>query len=111
AESQTPSEEVVASPDDLETQILGDAGESQQPPIHARKNPEDKAPIKEEQGGGEPSEAPKSEESEDSKEEPEQTTADAKKDCGGGVVDEPQPKPLEELADLQIGLAESLQQQ
>ncbi|KAI7682272.1 hypothetical protein KC319_g1105, partial [Hortaea werneckii] len=39
AESQTPSEEVVASPDDLETQILGDAGESQQPPIHARKNP------------------------------------------------------------------------
>ncbi|RMY71661.1 hypothetical protein D0863_04990 [Hortaea werneckii] len=111
AESQTPSEEVVASPDDLESQIFGDAGASQQPPIHARKNPEDKAPIKEEQGGVEPSEAPKSEESEDSKEEPEQTAADAKKDCDSQVMDEPQTEPLEKLADLQTGLAESLQQQ
>ncbi|KAI7213379.1 hypothetical protein KC352_g16874, partial [Hortaea werneckii] len=85
--------------------------ESQQPPIHARKNPQHKTPIKEEQGRAGTSEAPKSEESEDSEVEPEQTAADAKKDCDGEVMDKPQSEPLEGLADLQTGLAESQQQQ
>ncbi|KAI7279632.1 hypothetical protein KC345_g5242 [Hortaea werneckii] len=81
AESQTPSEEFLASPYTLNTQDLSDAREeSQQPPIHARRTPESAALIKGEQSDGEPSEAPKSEESEDNEEEPEQTAADAKKD-------------------------------
>ena len=86
-------------------------GESQQPSIHAEKAPGSKAPVKEEQGGVEPSEAPKADEPDDGKQEGEQTAADAKKDCDSQVVDKPRTEPLEELADLQIGLADSLQQQ
>ncbi|KAI6853107.1 putative splicing factor 3B subunit 3 [Hortaea werneckii] len=112
SESQKPSEEVVASLDTLVgTHGVSDVGgESQQDSSHVRKSPENKVPVREEQGGVEgTSEAPKSEESEDSKEEPEQTAADAKKGCDGRVVDEPRLKPLEEFADLQIRPAESLQ--
>ncbi|RMY56528.1 hypothetical protein D0863_12943 [Hortaea werneckii] len=113
SESQEPSEEAVASPDTLEVQGVTDAGEeSQQASIHSRQAPGSKAPIKEEQSSGmEPTEAPKEDESEDSKEEPEQIAAEAKKDCDGEGVREPQIEPLEKLADLQISSADMLQQQ
>ncbi|KAI7240758.1 hypothetical protein KC330_g1014 [Hortaea werneckii] len=103
---------VVESPDTLETQDEIDAGgESQQVSIDSRKAPGSKTPIKENHNGMEPTEAPKKDESEDSKEEPEQIAADAKKFCDGEAVREPQAEPLERLADLQIGQAESSQQQ
>ncbi|KAI7714157.1 hypothetical protein KC353_g7017 [Hortaea werneckii] len=113
SQSQEPSEEAVASPDTLEVQGVTDAGEeSQQASIHSRQAPGSKAPIKEEQSSGmEPTEAPKEDESEDSKEEPEQIAAEAKKDCDGEGVREPQIEPLEKLADLQISSADMLQQQ
>ncbi|KAI6904172.1 hypothetical protein KC318_g4608 [Hortaea werneckii] len=113
SDSQKPSKDVVASPDTLlETQDAIDAGgESQQASIHSRKVPGSKAPIKEKHSGKEPTEAPKKDESEDSKEEPEQIAADAKKVCDGEVVGEPRTEPLQKLAGLQIGLAESLQEQ
>ncbi|KAI6896852.1 hypothetical protein D0869_09670 [Hortaea werneckii] len=113
SQSQEPSEEAVASPDTLEVQGVTDAGgESQQASIHSRQAPGSKAPIKEEQSSGmEPTEAPKEDESEDSKEEPEQIAADAKEDCDGEGVREPQIEPLEKLADLQISSADILQQQ
>ncbi|KAI7345746.1 hypothetical protein KC354_g14585 [Hortaea werneckii] len=113
SQSQEPSEEAVASPDTLEVQGVTDAGgESQQASIHSRQAPGSRAPIKEEQSSGmEPTEAPKEDESEDSKEEPEQIAAEAKKDCDGEGVREPQIEPLEKLADLQISSADMLQQQ
>ncbi|KAI7201226.1 hypothetical protein D0869_06512 [Hortaea werneckii] len=112
SKSQKPSKGVVESPDTLETQDDIDAGgESQQVSIDSRKAPGSKTPIKENHNGMEPTEAPKKDESEDSKEEPEQIAADAKKVCDGEAVREPQAEPLERLADLQIGQAESSQQQ
>ncbi|KAI6824809.1 hypothetical protein KC342_g11379 [Hortaea werneckii] len=113
SESQKLSEEAVASPDTLEVQGVTDArGESQQASIHSRQEPRSMAPIKEEHSSGmEPTEAPKEDESEDSKEEPEQIAADAKEDCDGEAVREPQTEPLERLAGLQIELAKSSQEQ
>ncbi|RMY93362.1 hypothetical protein D0862_09238 [Hortaea werneckii] len=112
SESQKPSEEVIASPDTLETQDVTDTGGgAHQAAISSRKTPGSKAPIKVEHSNIEPTQLPKKYESEDGKEEPEQIAAEAKKDRDGEVVDEPRTEPLERLADLQIGLAESSQEQ
>ncbi|KAI6800960.1 hypothetical protein KC361_g2095 [Hortaea werneckii] len=110
--SQKLGEGAAAPQDTRETQDVIDAGgESQQPSIHVRKTLEDVNPIKEEQSGVEPSEASKNDEPDSGEQEPEQIAADAKKDRDGEVVDETQIESLEKLADLQIGPAESLQQQ
>ncbi|KAI7162009.1 hypothetical protein KC349_g2409 [Hortaea werneckii] len=110
SDSQKPSKEAVASPDTLELQDIDARGESQQASIHSRKAPGSKAPIKENHSGMKPSEAPKKDESEHSREEPKQIVAETEKNCDGEVVDEPRTEPLQKLTDLQISSAESMQQ-
>ncbi|KAI7329332.1 hypothetical protein KC315_g6206 [Hortaea werneckii] len=110
-ELQKLSKGATASQDTRETQdVIDVGGESQQASSHARKTPESKLPIKDEQSGVVPSEASKDDESDDGEQKPEQTAADAKKDGDSEVVNEPQTEALEKLADLQIRPAESLQQ-
>ncbi|GAB1742048.1 hypothetical protein NU219Hw_g7438t1 [Hortaea werneckii] len=112
SESQKPSEEVIASPDTLETQDVTDTGGgAHQAANSSRKTPEDKALIDRQQSGVRPTEAPQHDVSKSDEGGVEQIAADAKRDRDGEVVDEPQTEPLERLADLQIGLAESPQEQ